>query len=290
MALAALIGVVAVTAWPLWKRHRPVAVLLWLTLISILHRLAFPSSELMVEYRMYPAMLFVCLLLVWGADRLFILAADAPFLSRVRSLTARPLFAWAVIILVLGLCAFLSDRGARDWRTPETLSANIAAQNPFNGRARQEAQEADLRAKRWDAALSRQEGIRQALAGAEKYNAEHPARKYDSAILQLIHVSSEGNYAEALAELGRRREATAHIDWLEGAMRTNHIEEVQFWAMFHYSRGRVYQAAGRIPEAIRDLRRADVETGSLFPFIQRALREAQASHSASDAAAGSTPP
>ena len=175
IAWLAAAGVVAVLAGTvvLWcrARTRPAALLLALTLLAVLHRLANVSGELMVEYRMYPAMLFLCILLAWGLERL----------------PARSL----ILGLLVTAGAGLSILRARDWRSPDTLAANIVAQYPLQARARQELQEADIRAERWPAVVSEQAGIRRALDGVDAFNRSQPLRWYDPSLAALTRVDSE---------------------------------------------------------------------------------------------------
>ena len=266
LALGALVGVGLVRARAL-SPPRAAAALGAVALLDLLHRLANVTGELMVEYRMYPVMTALCVLLAWGWDELA---------SRLtaRGGRWRPVAAWAGVG-VLAACIGLSARRTLDWRSADTLAANVVAQYPLQARARQEGQEADLRAHRWQAALDRQAAIRQALDGQAAFNQAQSRRRYDPALATLTRVSSEGNDAEALARLGRWREARAHLAWLRGRMEANDLQEKMYWALFYYASGRVHDAAGERADALADLRDS-AEMIPDFDFPERERRRIEA--------------
>ena len=266
LALCAAVGGVLVRAKPL-SPERAAAVLGAVALLDILHRLGNVTGELMVEYRMYPAMTALCVLLAWGWDRLAARIA-------ARGGRWRPAVAWAGAGLIAAGIA-LSARRTLDWRSADTLAANVVAQYPLQARARQEVQEADLRAHRWQAALDRQPAIRQALDGAAAFNRAQDRRRYDSGLAVLTRVASEGNDAQALARLGRLREARAQLAWLRGRMEANGLTDRMYWAMFYYASGLVHDAAGEKADALADLRDSN-EMIPGFEFPERACRRIEA--------------
>ena len=257
VALAGLLGITGATAWA-WTRQRwrAAGLLGALALLAVLHRCFIVSSELMVEYRVYPAMMFLCLLLAWGCDRW---RGTAPGRAGRVALG-----------MLVGGWIVLSAARTLDWRNSETLRANIIAQYPLQARARQEAQEADIRAGRWQAVLDRQPEIRMAMDAALAYNRAQNRRWYDVDLLTLTRVASEGNDAMALAHLGRMREARAHCAWLMNAMEANHVTERMYWGNFYYARGMVYDMARQPNEAVLDLRQGYEMSG--MEFIKRQWR------------------
>ena len=263
LAAAALCAVLALTA-ALWfrRRTRPVALLLALTLLAILHRLGNITGELMVEYRMYPAMAFLCLALVWGLD---------DFLARRAFRRVHP----AILLLLVTICAALSILRTRDWRTPETLAANITAQYPLQARARQEVQEADLRAGRWSSVVAAQDDIRHALDGQEAFNKSQTVRRYDYILEALTRVSSEGNYAQGLARTQDEWAAYDHLDRLSRAVQGNGLTETVYPAMIFYARGMIHAAFGPEEAAVADLRRSQ-EFMPVFDLQKRELRRIEA--------------
>ena len=191
-----------------------------------------------------------------------------------RALAARAA-AWAGAGL-LAAGVVLSARRTLDWRSADTLAANVVAQYPLQARARQEAQEADLRAHRWQAALDRQAAIRQALDGQAAFNQAQDRRRYDPALATLTRVSSEGNCVEALARLGRLREARARLAWLRGRMEANGLEEKMYWALFYYASGQLHDAASEKADALADLRDSEeMIPGFEFPERERRRIEAE---------------
>ena len=218
LSTAGLVTVLAVTAG-LWfrARTRPLALLLTLAWLAILHRLADVSSELMVEYRIYPAMVFLCIALAWGLDSL---------LTRLKIDWARP----ALLASLLVACTVLSMLRTRDWRSPETLAANVIAQYPLQARARQEVQEADIRAGHWQSVLARREGIIRALDAMAAFSQSQPVRRYDYSLAVLTRVSTEGNYAQGLVHTGHGGAAFAHLSQLMEDLRENGLTEAIYWS------------------------------------------------------------
>ena len=260
LALCAVVGVGLARAEAL-SPQRAASALGAVALLDILHRLANVTGELMVEYRMYPVMTVLCVLLAWGWDGLASRLA-------ARGNRWQPAAAWAGAGLLVA-CVVLSARRTLDWRSSDALAANVVAQYPLQARARQEVQEADLRAHHWQAALDRQAAIRQALDGQAAFNQAQSHRRYDPALVTLTRVASEGNDVEALARLGRLSEARAHLAWLRGRMEANGLQEKMYWALFYYASGRVHDAAGERADALADLR----DSEEMIPDFQFPERE-----------------
>ena len=266
-AAAALIALAA-----LFQRRSPAVraagVLAAVALLDITHRLANVSAELMVEYRMYPAMFPICLLLAWGLDELRQFASAR--------WTLPPVVARTVLGAIIAACLLASARRTLDWRSLDALVADIMAQYPCNARARQELQEADIRAGHWDSVVERQAGIRQAFDDAVAFNAAHPLRRYDTDELTLIRIISEGNAAYGLARLGRRAEAFARLTWIHTVMDNSHLTLPFYWSLYYYSSALVHDAAGERQDALDDLRvSADLGVGAV-PYTARQLRRYQA--------------
>ncbi len=272
VSAAAQAIVIAVALAALFQRRRPAVraagVLAAVALLDITHRLANVSSELMVEYRMYPAMVPICLLLAWGLDGLRQLASARWALP--------PALARTVLGGIAAACLLASARRTLDWRSSDTLAADIVAQYPCNARARQEVQEADIRAGKWAAVVARQPGINQAFDDAVAFNAAQPLRRYDPDELTLTRISSEGNTALGLARQGQRVQAFAHLTWLHTVMDNNHLTTPFFWSLFYYSSALVHDAVGERQDALDDLRvSVDLSVGTV-PYPARQLRRYQA--------------
>ena len=255
----------------LCQRRRPAAraagALAAVALLDIVHRLANVSGELMVEYRMYPAMLPICLLLAWGLDGLRQLAETR--------YNPPPVVARSILAGIVAACLLASARRTLDWRSLDALVANVVAQYPANGRARQELQEADLRAGRWESALARQPGIRQACDDALAFNTAHSLRKYEPAYLTMARILSEGNTALALARTGKRSRAFAHLTWIHTVMDESHFAHPFFWGAYYYASAMVHDTVGERQDAIDDLRLSAEFYGGEASYSARQLRRYQ---------------
>ena len=272
VAASAQAVVVLAAAAALCQRRpavRAAGTLAAVALLDIMHRLANVSSELMVEYRMYPALLPLCVLLAWGLDE-----------ARRRAegrWTLPPALARTILGGIVAAGVVVSARRTLDWRSSEALVANIVAQYPYNARAWQELQEADVRAGRWQAVIARQDDVRRAFDGAVAFDAAHAARKYDLDELTLVRIVSEGNTARALARLGRRAEAFARLTWIHTVMDQS-VRDPFLWSMYYYTSATVHDAVGERQDALDDLR-VSAELYPVQPYTTRQLRRYQAGES-----------
>ena len=243
---------------------RAASVLVALVLLDLLHRLAHLAENLMAESRMYPAMWPLCVLIAWA------IGWKAEGKDENSLLVVR----WAVVVgLVIG-CAVMSERRAQVWSSRETLVANVVAQYPFQGRAYQETQDADVRAQYWTETLKDQLPIRAALNGAVAFNDRSPVRKYDPNSLLITHVESEGNYALALAKLGFKKESVAQLVWLQKSLHGGNAATREFNADLLYASGRVNEALGNDQEASNNLNQSVYLGGGMAP--ERELRKLEA--------------
>lgn len=247
---------------PSWAVGTLLAIALW----AVVHRLGNPKADLMVESRLYPALGPVCVLLAWGLDRL---------LQRVREPGARLAAAGVVMGGLVAAGATLSALRARTWHRPETLVASVLAQYPYQNRARQELQDADVRGGRWAAALKHQPAMTAAIQAVRNANARGGARSYDTDGLLATYLATEGNCALALANLGESQAAFARLDRLRGTLRAVVLNEPANRAEFLYEYGRAEAAVHdwqtaendlaaseqmlRRPQTLRELRRVQFE-------------------------------
>ena len=270
VATAAVAALLAGTA-ALFVRGRGAAraagVLAALVLLDLLHRLANPAADVMVESRMYPAMWPLCVLIAWAVGwKAEGRNPEAESRAEGRLLAVR----WVVVVALVSGCAVLSARRAQVWGSREALVQNVVAQYPYQARAYQEIQDADVRAGYWTETLKDQAPIRAALAGAVAFNARSPARKLEPNALLLTHVQSEGNYALGLAELGFKKEAVGQIVWLQKSLQAGHGTTRELSANLWYAAGRVDEALGSDQEAGNFFQQSIRENGSMAS--ERALR------------------
>src|SRR5205085_10854021 len=119
--------------------RRVEALLSAMILAPLLLRFGYVVSELMVEYRTYPAMPWVGLLFGYGLTRY----------SRFPKVVNA-----AAIVIVLSFTGLTAVR-SRDWRSVDAISANILHQYPLQLRAYNGLSSADLRQNRYQAVLDR---------------------------------------------------------------------------------------------------------------------------------------
>ena len=250
VSTAGVAALLVLTVFLWWRggRARAVGTMLALTLWFLLHRLANPGEEPMVESRMYPVMWPLCVLLAWG------IGAFEGRRQKAEDRRGSILVAeWVVVLSLVAGCAVLSERRAQTWGSLDTLVADVMAQYPFQAQALESLQDRDVRADYWVETGKAQVPIRDALNNALAYNAHSSERGYDPDALLIVHVRSEGTYALALAELGRRKEALAHLDWLGRSLKQGRQPPREFQAEYLYAVGRVMAAVGQKDAAINYL-------------------------------------
>jgi len=186
----------------LWiKRQQPWALLLTLALAPLLLRWLYNITELMVEYRAYPATPFVAILLAiplcrWG--------------------NRQPRAATAAAGLMLAFFIALSHHRSKDWRTPETLYAQIQRIYPLQLRVLNCRAADDLRHENFEAVLTRHAEFNQRLEEALKFNRGSPNRVYENWIAWLV--AEQCMYTDALAQARSPALARQSLDVTERGM------------------------------------------------------------------------
>ncbi|MEZ5299753.1 MAG: hypothetical protein R3F11_03660 [Verrucomicrobiales bacterium] len=211
------------------------AALLLLLAAPLLLRFGYVINELFVEYRLYPGLPFAALLLAFPVVR----AGNA---GRLLGIAAAALF------------AAVSANRSWDWRTEESLAADIIAQCPQNVRAFALLQENDADAGRDDAVINRHRDAHAALASAMKFNARNPlGRRYDEGILALGFVWINGYNAQAMTSIQGAGPALAAMAGVEQTLQRNKIEDKGIWSEFHYHRAMVLERAGEFESALQEI-------------------------------------
>ena len=249
---------------------RIVGVLLALSLLTVVHRLANPEADLMVEYRFYPTLAPLCVLLAWGVDRLTGLAGGGS-----RRVVASVV---AMVALVAGGIV-LSARRAQTWQSTASLVADVLSQYPLQNRARKELQDADVRAGYWTETLRQQPAILVAVGQLRDFNARSTNRSYDVVPIVTSYIATEGNYALALVHLGRAKQGLQHVNEIPGSLPNGAMKEPIYKAAWLYARARVEETVGQDEEAIRDLSQSQrlaprSETGRALQRVQTEAKTA----------------
>ncbi|MFV1996058.1 MAG: hypothetical protein ACC661_11540, partial [Verrucomicrobiales bacterium] len=197
-AIAILLLSAAVAIGLFRRRIRVVALLLALVLAPLLLRFLYPVKELMVEYRIYPAMPWVALLagtaLAWlyGKQRLL---------------------GGAAVMVVVGAGVFLSQERSAVWRSVESIASDVHIKYPLNGRGITQLQGAAFRAGDYAQVIRLREDLVRAVAAAEAYNREQDGRRaYEGLRLHSNYCNAEQLVVYALADWKGPKEALKYAD------------------------------------------------------------------------------
>lgn len=171
VAVASLAGVVLIGLSGLylllvgrdWRRLCGVLVLL--ALFPVLLRFGYSVRELMVEYRVYPAMPWVGLLIGVGLSGVW---------------AKRRLAGLVVVTAVVAASVAFSMTRSRVWWSEERLASDVVTRYPLNIRGMTQLQGVAFRAGDYDAVIALQERIVAAFEESELYNEAHAGvRGYD---------------------------------------------------------------------------------------------------------------
>jgi hypothetical protein len=209
---AGLVLLVIGVGWMmLLSRRKIVGVLAMLALAPLLLRFLYPISELMVEYRVYPAMPWIAMLAGIGLAILY----------RKNAQVTR----FAVLFLVAGGVLGSAARSAV-WQDAAVLAQDVLKQYPTNNRARNELQRLAYEAGDYETVFELRADVLAAVAEVDRYNAAHLAagRAFNVHRTNGWYLSSEARVALALAESVGSKAALAHIDAVEQKARVLHPE------------------------------------------------------------------
>ena len=227
LGLVGLLLWIAVTIWLWWRQRRLEALLSAMILAPLLLRFGYVVSELMVEYRTYPAMPWVGLLfaqVLVGYQWRFPRAGKAMAFAIIVSFTA------------------LSNLRSRDWWSSEKLFGNILTRYPLQLRAYNGMSSEDLRDQRYQAVIDRSPEFFAKLEQLLAKNRTDRVRYYDN--WPLCVVFEECNIAEAVLEVHGASAARDHLRRTAKRMRANRIENEDLWSHWHFTMGKVEYRAG----------------------------------------------
>ncbi len=165
-ALIATFCVFAASAWlTMFTRHRVIGMLLALALAPLAMRFGYVIRELMVEYRVYPALPWIGLLIgigltwIWSKKQVYGIAATA---------------------VVLVSFVTLSQHRSYLWSDADKLLANTLQSYPSNVRAQSLLQLEAFRREDWNAVLEQMINVEKAVRDTFKENSENPHRQYET--------------------------------------------------------------------------------------------------------------
>jgi len=248
-AWMAVVGLVAVLAGVVFLSARKLcleACLVGGALFPILLYFPLVSSELMVEYRVYPALPFACAVAVLLGFRL---TDYFGFPRRHFAIQA------TLAVLCVVLIGFSRSRTA-DWRNHQALTASILREYPLQARA--------VTGLAWYYAehgeprevLALHDEASRILDGVIQWNKETPYRRLDPGHYVMSRLDNESVYALALALNGSPRAGEAQMSWLRERLVTMKMDEPFLWNDFFYTRGRIRESSGDIVAAIADYQTA----------------------------------
>jgi hypothetical protein len=232
IGVAGVLCWIGVTVW-LWARARRFEAFLSAMILGpLLLRFAYVVSELMVEYRTYPA-------LPW----LGLLFAVVIF----RSCRAFPRVAFICATVVVISFAVLAHLRSTAWRNSDRLFADILTKYPLQLRAYNGLSDEDLRARRFGAVLQRAPQFFAKLDLLLKANRCSPTRYYD--IWPLCVVAEECNITDALLATKGSAAAREYLLGVGRRMKSNGIRNEDLWALWNFELGKVELREGNRPAA-----------------------------------------
>ncbi|MEM7145406.1 MAG: hypothetical protein AAF591_09735 [Verrucomicrobiota bacterium] len=208
VAVVSLVGVILVGVFGIWLLvtgrgvGRVCGMLLLLALFPVLLRFGYSVRELMIEYRVYPAMPWVGLLVGIGLA----------WLWAKKRLTGVVLTVAIVVGGVLG-----SMQRSRVWASEERLAKDVVARYPLNMRGLTQLQGVAYRAGDYDRVIAFQDEIVAAFEASEAYNRAHAGvRGYD---MGRVHENLSNGEQIVVFALEKRDGVEAALAYGEGRLR-----------------------------------------------------------------------
>ncbi|NNC88875.1 MAG: hypothetical protein HKN82_10505 [Akkermansiaceae bacterium] len=252
----------------LFRRHRAYCMLLALTLAPLLARFLFRNQEPFVEYRTYPAMPWLAMLVTFFAG--------VTVVPRIRPRN----FAIGATAVAAGLAA-LSAQRASTWNSARDLVADIRKKYPLHVRCQSYVQAIDFSQRKYHSVIDRQVQVRKTMGKIFAHNRESKHRKYIVARSLNSFMFCEQYNAYALIELKKPQKAidrvTEVIDTLSQAINT---DQGKAFAVLFRVRGKAHASLRQFDKAAADYRRAlermptDLETPRLIMALPPQFRKA----------------
>jgi hypothetical protein len=215
-----------------WK---PWAFILALSVAPLLLRLLYIVSEMMVEYRTYPAMPFVALSLAGLLCRWY---------------QQQPRFATAAVCVLLGFFVGHAHRRSADWSSREALYSQILRLYPLQLRAMNGLSQDDLREQRYGPILDRHPEFLSRLNQALTFSETCPHRGYISWPLWLV--VEECAVAEAIAHTKSPSLAREYHNLTAWKMNESQIDQTNLWSEWHLTAGRIALLGGDRRSALHE--------------------------------------
>jgi hypothetical protein len=263
IAAGALAVFTGVSIWLFFRKStRLYGALLCLVLFPILLRFPFVSSELMVEYRTYPALPFVGLL-------------GGLALARLARKHRQP--ATAVLVTVAAVFIVLSARRSTVWHSAYSINQDVLRQYPTRLRAVWELMRLDYMAGRYQAVLGRQPLMTETARHIQSFNRQAPrGRQYDLHHFAYSDISCRCFLARALARTGHPRQATQLFKLIRTRLiEANHLKDPFSLGAYHYHRGAFLLESDHPAQAVEELRKAEKYSEVMEP-VRQTLSHAEA--------------
>jgi protein O-mannosyl-transferase len=233
VAAAGLLMLSGGVGWLWVKRQQPVALLASLALGAICLRFLYVVSELMVEYRLYPALPYLSLLAALG------LAACWRRLPQVTCV------AGAALVVTYGVLSF---KRSEDWSSMSRLCDSVLKNNRWQLRAFNGLSTQDVRDENWQGILGRYADFSKRLGEVIAENKRNPERFYENWPLWVV--CEECMVTEALIHRNGVYEARKFHNALWKRMQENHFDThyllKELWEM---GMGKIELAAENVEKA-----------------------------------------
>ena len=236
---AGLLGLVGGLAFSWVRGWRPWALICALGLGALLLRWLYVVSEMMVEYRTYPSMPFVALLL-------------AGIFCHWRR--KQPRLGTTAICGLLAVFATLAHRRSDDWTSREVLAAQILRLYPLQLRAMNCLSYDDLREGRYGAILERYPEFVNRLQNVLAFTGSDPHRGYQT--WPSWFVCEECAVAEAIAHTKDPATGRDYHNLTAWKMNEAHFDHLGLWGEWQFTAGKIALLAGDQKSALREFTEA----------------------------------
>ena len=250
-----VVGLLAGTIFAWIHGCKPWALILALGLGSLLLRWLYVVSEMMVEYRTYPAMPFVALSL----------AGLICYWHR-----RRPRLATASVCVLLGFFVVLAHRRSADWSSREALYEQILRLYPLQLRAMNGLSQDNLREQQYGPILGRHPEFLRRLNQALTFSETCPHRGYIS--WPLWFVVEECAVAEAIAHTESPVRAREYHNLTAWKMNESQIYQGDLWSEWHLTAGKIALLEGDRRSALHEFVQARRHYRTPVP-VDREIRQ-----------------
>jgi hypothetical protein len=243
------IGLIAGIIFAWLRGWKPWALIVVLALAPLFLRWLYIVTEMMVEYRAYPAMPFVALLVAGLMSYWY---------------QQQPRMATVTACALIGFFVVLAQVRSADWSSRESLCAQILRLYPLQLRAMNCLSQDDLREQRYRLILDRHPEFVRRLGQALTLSQTSPHRAYST--WPLWFVVEECAVAEAIANTQSPSVATEYHNLTAWKMNHSEIYQKELWSEWHLTAGRIALLAGDRRSALHEFVQARRDYSTPIPI------------------------